>query len=281
MLRAAHATGRLRFFADDRALADGTAFGDYLEPLRKAEWVVYAKEPFGGLEAVLAYLSRYTHRVAISNHRLLEANQSGVTFRYLSERQTRAILAGVGVGSFVLLMTLDILTEPDEVEPLELLVDAVTVLLTIAAAVGVALLALRMQAQHEERIELIRDLETARREGRHWRSKVQSKLNGIKTEMEAQFRQWGMTAAERDVGLLILKGLNHKEIAALRGTSQATVRQQPQSIYQKAELPGKTAFSAYFLEDLFAPNVNTDEPQSNLSVEEEGSAGRGTEAHPF
>jgi hypothetical protein len=81
MLLAAHATGRLRFFADDRALADRIAFGDYLEPLRKAEWVVYAKEPFGGPEAVLAYLSRYTHRVAISNHRLLEANQSGVAFK--------------------------------------------------------------------------------------------------------------------------------------------------------------------------------------------------------
>jgi hypothetical protein len=86
MLLAAHATGRLRFFTDYRALADGTAFGDYLEPLRKAEWVVYAKEPFGGPEAVLAYLSRYTHRIAISNHRLLEANQSGVTFRYKDYR---------------------------------------------------------------------------------------------------------------------------------------------------------------------------------------------------
>ena len=157
----------------------------------------------------------------------------------LSERQTRGILAGVGVGSFVLLITLDVLTEPDEIRPLELLVDAVTVLLTISAAVGVALLALRMQAQHEEKMTLIGDLETARKEGQHWRSKVQSKLNGIKVEMEAQFRLWGMTAAERDVGLLILKGLNHKEIAALRGTSEATVRQQAQSIYQKAELPGK------------------------------------------
>ena len=52
----------------------------------KAKWVVYAKEPFGGPEAVLAYLSRYTHRVAISNHRLIEANQSGVTFRYKDYR---------------------------------------------------------------------------------------------------------------------------------------------------------------------------------------------------
>jgi hypothetical protein len=107
-------------------------------------------------------------------------------------------------------MTLDVLTEPDEIGLLELLVDAVTVLLTISAAVGVALLALRMQAQHEEKMTLIRDLEIARTDGQHWRAKVQSKLNGIKIEMEAQFRQWGMTAAERDVGLLILKGLNHR-----------------------------------------------------------------------
>ena len=194
---------------------------------------------------------------------------------HLSERQIRGILAGVGVGSFVLLMTLDVLTELDEIRPFELLVDALTVLLTISAAVGVALLALRMQAQHEEKMTLIRDLEIARKEGQHWRSKVQSKLNGIKVEMEAQFRHWGMTAAERDVGLLILKGLNHKEIAALRGTSEATVRQQAQSIYQKAELPGKSAFSAYFLEDLFAPNVNTDEHQTHPSAQKDSTPGHG------
>jgi hypothetical protein len=86
MLLAAHAAGRLRFFADHRALALEAAFSAYLEPLRKAEWVVYAKEPFGGPEAVLAYLSRYTHRVAISNYRLVEADQSGVTFKYKDYR---------------------------------------------------------------------------------------------------------------------------------------------------------------------------------------------------
>jgi DNA-binding CsgD family transcriptional regulator len=186
----------------------------------------------------------------------------------LSERQIRGILAGVGVGSFVLLMTLDVLTEPDEINPLDLLIDAVTVLLTISAAVGVALLALRMQRQHEEKLTLIRDLEIARTEGQHWRAKVQSKLTGIKAEMEAQFLQWGMTAAERDIGLLILKGLNHKEIAALRGTSEATVRQQAQSIYQKADLPGKTAFSAYFLEDLFAPDLMAEGAGPNDAIRE-------------
>jgi hypothetical protein len=86
MLRAAHAAGRLQFFAHHRALADRAAFAAYLEPLRKAEWVVYAKQPFGGPEAVLAYLSRYTHRVAIANRRLVEADQSGVTFRYKDYR---------------------------------------------------------------------------------------------------------------------------------------------------------------------------------------------------
>jgi hypothetical protein len=86
LLLAAHATGRLRFFAAHRALADRAAFGAYLELLRKAEWVVYAKEPFAGPEAVLAYLSRYTHRVAISNRRLVKADESGVTFKYKDYR---------------------------------------------------------------------------------------------------------------------------------------------------------------------------------------------------
>jgi DNA-binding CsgD family transcriptional regulator len=130
--------------------------------------------------------------------------------------------------------------------------------LMIASAVGLALLTQRVQSQHEERVALIRDLKIARAEGEGWRSKVHERMNGIKTEMERQFEQWGMTGAERDVGLLILKGLNHKEIAALRGTSEATVRQQAQAIYRKADLPGKTAFSAYFLEDLFAPEMGSD-----------------------
>jgi putative transposase len=63
-----------------------TTFAAFLAPLRKAEWVVYAKEPFGGPQAVLAYLSRYTHRVAISNRRLISANETGVTFNWKDYR---------------------------------------------------------------------------------------------------------------------------------------------------------------------------------------------------
>lgn len=185
--------------------------------------------------------------------------------RSLSEQQNRWILAGLGVGSYVLLLTLEFVTEDEDIEVLDFLVDALAMLLTISAAVGVALLAQRMQSQHEERVRLINDLEIARIEGKAWRSKVQASLNGIKAEMEKQFELWGMTAAERDVGLLILKGLSHKEIAHLRGTTEATVRQQAQSIYFKSDLPGKTAFSGYFLEDLFAPEMAASPSGTNPS----------------
>jgi Putative transposase len=81
-LIAAHQAGRLSFFGDNIHLADAQPFAAYLAPLRKAEWVVYAKRPFGGPEAVLAYLSRYTHRVAIANSRLIACDQHGVTFKW-------------------------------------------------------------------------------------------------------------------------------------------------------------------------------------------------------
>jgi hypothetical protein len=78
--------GAAPFFGDLAGLADPAAFAAYLAPLRKAEWVVYAKPPFGGPEAVLAYLSRYTHRVAISNSRLVSADADTVAFRWKDYR---------------------------------------------------------------------------------------------------------------------------------------------------------------------------------------------------
>ena len=85
-LLAAHKVGQLQFFGDHARLANARAFAAYLAPLRKVEWVVYSKRPFGGPQAVLAYLSRYTHRVAISNSRLISLNEHGVTFRWKDYR---------------------------------------------------------------------------------------------------------------------------------------------------------------------------------------------------
>jgi hypothetical protein len=85
-LMAAHEAGRLHFFGDHSHLADAQAFAAVLAPLRKAEWVVYSKRPFGGPEAVLAYLARYTHRVAIANSRLIACDEGGVTFKWKDYR---------------------------------------------------------------------------------------------------------------------------------------------------------------------------------------------------
>src|SRR5436853_2264392 len=83
-LTAAHQ--QLAFFGQHAPLANAQAFATYLAPLHKTEWVVYSKRPFGGPEAVLAYLSRYTHRVAIANSRLIAFDQHGVTFRWKDYR---------------------------------------------------------------------------------------------------------------------------------------------------------------------------------------------------
>jgi hypothetical protein len=84
-----HKAGKLRFFGDLSNLADPGAFQAHLTPLRTTDWVVYAKPPFGGPEAVLAYLSRYTHRVAISNHRLISTDGDTVSFRWKDYRIKR------------------------------------------------------------------------------------------------------------------------------------------------------------------------------------------------
>ena len=88
-LSAAHHADRLQFFGAHQNLADTQAFADYLAPLRTLDWVVYAKRPFAGPEAVLAYLSRYTHRVAISNSRLITCDERGVTFKWKDYRAKR------------------------------------------------------------------------------------------------------------------------------------------------------------------------------------------------
>ena len=85
-LTAAYKAGRLQFFADQTALGEPEAFQSRLAALRKVEWVVYAKRPFGGPDAVLAYLSRYTHRIAIANSRLVAFDGERVTFKWKDYR---------------------------------------------------------------------------------------------------------------------------------------------------------------------------------------------------
>jgi hypothetical protein len=99
-----HATGGIEFFGDHVGLSDRRAFLRHIAPLRKRNWIVYAKAPFAGPAAVLAYLSRYTHRVAISNRRLIALDEAGVTFRYKDYRRDgpdRQRIMTLAAGEFI------------------------------------------------------------------------------------------------------------------------------------------------------------------------------------
>ena len=130
------------------------------------------------------------------------------------------------------------------------LVNVVPIVLLIGVPV---LLAYRAFLVYKNQLALIRDLDAARIQGRQWRDETRALLKGLGEAIDRQFLTWKLTEAERDVGLLILKGLSLKEIAAVRVTSERTIRAQARSIYAKAGLSGRAALSAFFLEDLLAP----------------------------
>jgi len=101
-LEKAFAAGQLHFFGDLKSLGDAQAFGQYLQPARETEWVVYAKPPFSGPSQVLEYLSRYTHRVAISNHRLAAMEGDRVSFRWKDYRhQQRPKVMTISAQEFI------------------------------------------------------------------------------------------------------------------------------------------------------------------------------------
>ena len=98
------------------------------------------------------------------------------------------------------------------------------------------------------------DLVEARVEAAQWKQESAELLEGLGAAIERQFERWDLSAAEADVGLFLLKGMSHKEIASLRNTSERTVREQARAVYRKSGLPGRSALSAFFLEDLLLPH---------------------------
>jgi DNA-binding NarL/FixJ family response regulator len=99
------------------------------------------------------------------------------------------------------------------------------------------------------------NLERAQQEAQHWREESLELIQGLGVEIQKQFSRWGLTQAESQVGLLLLKGFSHQEIANIRESSERTVRDQARSLYRKAALPGRSSLSAFFLEDLLLPSV--------------------------
>ena len=160
-------------------------------------------------------------------------------------------MAGI-VAGIAGLMTLEIIEDPD-MTPGQILMELAEPVLIVLAVAGVVHLLGRMQRQHREQLSLMQDLEVARAEGAQWRADMRELLKGLGSAIDSQFDRWQLTTAEREIALLVLKGLSHKEIALARDTSERTIRQQAQSIYGKANLSGRAALSAFFLEDLLLP----------------------------
>ena len=102
------------------------------------------------------------------------------------------------------------------------------------------------------------ELEGRRAERDAWRGRAEKALRGLGEEIDGQLRKWGLTPAERETALLLLKGFGHKEIAALQEKSERTVRQHAVAVYRKSGLSGRAELSAFFLEDLLSPSARPD-----------------------
>ncbi len=129
----------------------------------------------------------------------------------------------------------------------------VELLVMVLAVAGVIVLWRLMRVAQHRAASLHADLEVARAEARRFSEEAREALRGLGEAIDRQFQRWELTTAEREVALLLLKGLSHREIGDLRKTSEATVRQQALSVYRKAGLRGRSELSAFFLEDLLLP----------------------------
>lgn len=131
-----------------------------------------------------------------------------------------------------------------------LLVEA---LAASAALAGAAWLVRRYFLLRGEARRLKADLSRSREDAARWREQSRELLQGLGKAVDDQFARWELTPAEKEVGLLLLKGLSHKEAAQVRNTSERTVRQQALALYRKAGIGGRAELSAFFFEDLLLP----------------------------
>lgn len=105
----------------------------------------------------------------------------------------------------------------------------------------------------EEALALAERLKASEAEAARWRDEARELLKGLGAAIDRQFERWALSPAEKEVALLLLKGLSHKELAEVRSISEATARQQARSVYKKAGLSGRNDLAAFFLEDLLLP----------------------------
>ena len=142
---------------------------------------------------------------------------------------------------------------------------AIEALVMALAAVGVISLWREFLTAETLAARLSVDLEVARAQAARYRNEAHEALQGLGDAIDRQFERWQLTAAEREVGLLMLKGLSHREVAEIRHTSEATVRQQALMVYRKSGLANRSELSAFFLEDLLLPRASVEQESGRAS----------------
>ncbi len=158
-----------------------------------------------------------------------------------------AVIVGIAM-----LIAVDLIEDPDST-PFDIALNLMEELPLVLIVFGAVILYQRVRQQRDENDQISQDLEIAKAEGERWRNEAREHLKGLGAAISKQFSQWHLTIAEREVALLLLKGMSSKEISNIRATSERTVREQARSIYSKSGISGRAALSAYFLEDLLAP----------------------------
>lgn len=174
--------------------------------------------------------------------------------------RARFLLALTACGLFLLLIGVEWIEEGESFGWRDLVVELAEKGLLVGTVVAVALLVLRFREQEERTEDLASEVARIAARSETWRRAAAADLAGLARAIDRQLALWGLTPAEREVALLLLKGFGHKEIARLRATSETTIRQQAAAIYRKADLSGRAALQAYFLEGLFLPERPGTEP---------------------
>ncbi len=177
------------------------------------------------------------------------------------EGRERRVAAGLALvfGAVAALAAIDLAGDAGSASPLHLAVEGAVLLVGLAGAVWMALRFRAFAAAHRDLVTraegLARRLDDSLQEAARWRQEAGDLIAGLADAIDRQLERWGLSPAEKEVALLLLKGLSHKEIGELRRVSEATVRQQARALYEKGGLEGRRDLAAFFLEDLLGPRA--------------------------
>lgn len=187
------------------------------------------------------------------------ARQEAFGVRQASPERRVALIAAVALAMVAMLAALDLLEDAlAGVTIRHALLEGAIVLCGGAGAAVLGREALRQRARARSAeaalVGLHGDMAKAKADAERWRGEAAELLRGLSDAIDQQFELWKLTETEQVIARLVLKGLSHKEIAALREASEATVRQQATAVYRKSGLAGRAELAAFFLEDLLAPH---------------------------